>query len=148
MLRLLIVAFVSAAALPASAQASEALKKARVPPEVLLADLGIGSSDEEIARQVAAASAYPLGSRENPVRVGGPQGQQDYIARLRCVDGSEPRTSMREDAGIGAFGSVVQGFHLDCGAAAPGKVRLVMDMYHAEHREEGAPVGFRIVPAP
>jgi hypothetical protein len=139
---------VFAAAAPASAQGSEALKQARVSPEALLADLGVGSSDEEIARQVAAASAHPLGTRENPVRVGGPQGQQDYITRLRCEDGREPKTSIREDAGIGAFGSVVQAFQLDCGAAAPGNVRLVMDMYHAEHREERAPLGFRIVPAP
>jgi hypothetical protein len=146
MFRLMIVALVVLA--PASAHATEVLKRARVAPEALLADLGVGSSDEEIARQVAAASAHPLGTRENPVRVGGPQGQQDYIARLRCADGSEPQASTREDAGIGAYGSVVQAFGLDCGAAAPGRVQLYMDMYHAEHREEGAPLGFRIVLAP
>ena len=117
-----------------------------VPPEELLRQLGVGVSDEEMDSAVAAAAAHPLGSMENPVRVGGPEGQQAYIARLRCANGSSPRVGQRASAGVGAFGTIVDVFPLDCGAAAPGKVRLVMDMYHAEHREDRAPAGFTIVP--
>jgi hypothetical protein len=36
----------------------------------------------------------------------------------------------------------VQRFQLDCGSAAPGKVDLMMDMYHEEHSETRAPAGF------
>ena len=40
------------------------------------------------AALVAAAEAHPLGSLENPVRVGGPDGERAYLARLRCTNGS------------------------------------------------------------
>ena len=39
------------------------------------------------------------------------------------------------------FGTIVDAFPLDCGAAAPGQTQLLMDMYHEEHAEaavEGA----------
>ena len=47
-------------------------------------------------------------------------------------------------AGVGAYGSLVDAWPLDCGAAAPGKVSLVMDKYHEEHPEQAAPAGFAI----
>ena len=115
-------------------------------PEQLLAQLGIGVSDEELERAVAAASAHPLGSAENPVRVGGPEGERAYIARLRCADGAAPRVGQRGSAGVGAYGTIVDLYPLDCGAAAPGRFGLVMDMYHEEHREDRAPAGFAITP--
>lgn len=136
-----------AALLAAPAAAFQPKPGARtIPPEELLRQLGIGVSDEEVDSAVAAAAAHPLGSLENPVRVGGPEGQQAYMARLRCADGSAPKIGQRATAGEGAFGTIVDAFPLDCGASAPGKVRLVMDMYHAEHREDRAPAGFTIVP--
>ena len=116
------------------------------PPQQVLAQMGEGSTDAELERAVAAASAFPLGSLHNPVRVGGPLGQQAYLARLRCGDGSRPSLGKAVSAGAGGFGSVVQRFQLDCGTAAPGKVELVMDMYHEEHRETRAPAGLALQP--
>lgn len=113
-------------------------------PEEVLAQMGEGSFDAELAGAVAQASAFPLGSIQNPVRVGGPQGQQAYLARLRCADGSRPSIGQGAGAGAGGFGSIVQRFQVDCGAAGPGKLDLMMDMYHQEHRETRAPAGFTI----
>ena len=115
-----------------------------IAPEQLLGQLGVGVSDEALAEAVAAAAAHPLGSIENPVRVGGPQGERAYIARLRCADGKAPKVGMRGSAGVGAFGTIVDVYPLDCGDAAPGRTELVMDMYHAEHREDRAPPGFTL----
>ena len=146
-MRALSLAFIlSTAALATAAHAAEKIGARTSSPEQLLADLGLGVSDAELERAVAAAAAFPLGTIENPVRVGGPHGERAYIARLRCADGSRPRIGQRGSAGIGAFGTIVDIYPLDCGAAAPGKVGLVMDMYHEEHREERAPAGFAIDP--
>ena len=95
-------------------------------------------------RQLAAAAdAHPLGSLENPVRVGGPEGERAYLGRLRCQDGQAPQVGTRRDAGIGAFGSVVAAYELSCGGQAR---RVAFDMYHAEHVENRAPAGFTLRP--
>jgi hypothetical protein len=114
-------------------------------PESMLAGMGLAPDQDDLAAAIAAAAAHPLGSRENPVRVGGPDGERAYIARLRCGDGSTPRVGPRGSMGEGAFGSIVDGYPLDCGAASPGRTTLVMDMYHEEHRETRAPDGFTLV---
>ena len=98
---------------------------------------------DDLAEALAAAAAHPLGTRENPVRVGGPEGERAYIARLRCPGGAEPAVGPRRDAGVGGFGTVVASYALDCGTT---RFDLVMDMYHEEHREERAPAGFAILP--
>lgn len=131
----------AALAMPAAAQK---LGERTIPPEQILAEMGSGNSDEELAKAVAAASVHPLGTMENPVRVGGPEGSRAYIARLRCSDGSAPAIGQRTSAGVGAFGSIVDAWALDCGKVAPGQTRLVMDMYHAEHDEMRAPAGFTL----
>jgi hypothetical protein len=110
-------------------------------PKDLLAGLGFDAVDEAA---FAAARAHPLGSVQNPVRVGGPEGERAYLARLRCADGSAPRIGAKGSAGVGAFGSVTNAFPLDCGAAGPRQTSLVMDMYHSEHREDRAPPGFQL----
>jgi len=115
-------------------------------PDQVLAELGGGVSDEELARAVAAASAFPLGTAENPVRVGGPDGARAYVARLRCADGSRPKVGQTGSAGVGAFGTIVDRYPLDCAAAAPGRFDAVIDLYHAEHAEDRAPAGFVIAP--
>ena len=141
----LFIAMAAAFAVP-SAAAEKKVGERTTSPEELLRELGLGVSDEEVERAVAAAAAHPLGTIENPVRVGGPDGERAYIARLRCADGAKPRVGSRASAGVGAFGTIVDLYPLDCGAAAPGKVELVMDMYHGEHREDRAPAGFTIEP--
>jgi len=143
MRQIIVFAIVLTLAAPVSAQK---VGERTTPPEVLLAELGLGVSDAELARAVAAADAHPLGSKENPVRVGGPDGERSYISRLRCADGQRPAIGTRNSHGTGAFGTIVDIYPLDCGAAAPGKAELVMDMYHAEHDETRAAAGFTLSP--
>jgi hypothetical protein len=115
-------------------------------PEALLEAMGLAPDQDDIRQAVEAAVAHPLGSLKNPVRVGGPAGERAYIARLRCSDGSAPKVGERANGGVGAFGTIVDLYPLDCGRAAPGRTELVMDMYHEEHREDSPPPGFAILP--
>jgi hypothetical protein len=135
------------AALAAPAIAQSEIGERTASPDQVLGMLGQGVSDEELNNAIAEAAAHPLGTAKNPVRVGGPEGERGYIARLRCADGTRPRVGQRGSAGVGAFGSIVDLYPLDCGAAAPGKFGLVMDMYHEEHKEQRAPAGFTIDPS-
>ena len=136
----------AAALLAASPAFGQELGERSRAPEQILAELGLAPDQDDLAEAIAAADAHPLGTRENPVRVGGPPGERAYIARLRCADGRSPRVGQRGSAGTGAFGTIVDVYPLDCGEAAPGQVDLVMDMYHAEHEEDRAPPGFSIIP--
>jgi len=132
------------AAVPAAAQPKPGDRT--VSPEQMLREFGLGPDQDDLREALAAAEAYPLGTMANPVRVGGPEGERAYIARLRCGDGTPPQVGQRANAGVGAFGTIVDVYLLDCGRAAPGRFELVMDMYHEEHRESRAPAGFTLVP--
>ena len=132
------------AAAPAAAQPKPGDRTTT--PEQMLREMGLAPEQDDLREAIEAAAAHPLGTAQNPVRVGGPQGERAYIARLRCGDGSQPRVGQRGSAGIGAFGTIVDVYPLDCGSAAPGRFDLVMDMYHAEHRETRAPAGFSLLP--
>lgn len=132
------------AALIAGPATAQKLGARTASPAQVLAQMEGGSLDDELARQIAAASAHPLGTAENPVRVGGPEGERSYLARLRCSNGRTPLIGARSAAGTGAFGSIVASYSLDCGAAAPGRRQVIMDMYHAEHDERSAPAGFTL----
>jgi hypothetical protein len=110
------------------------------------ARLAVGASlipDADQDPLIAAAAAFPLGSAQNPVRVGGPAGERAYLSRLRCADGASPRLGARSDGGVGAFGSLVAAYRLECAAGA---TNVVIDMYHEEHVEDRAPPGFSIIP--
>lgn len=135
--------FLILAALAAAQPAPEPIGRRTQTPAQLLAQYDPAAEDEAL---IAAAAAHPLGSMENPVRVGGPDGARAYLARLRCADGNAPRIGASSSLGIGAFGSVVEGFPLDCGSAEPAAVTLVLDLYHQEHAEDRAPSGFTILP--
>lgn len=136
-----------AMALEVPAAAQDKIGERTASPEQVLQMLGAGPVDEDMERAIAEAAEFPLGTVKNPVRVGGPEGERAYIARLRCGDGSRPGVGRRGSAGVGAFGSVVDLYPLDCGNAAPGRFDLVMDMYHEEHVEKRAPAGFSIGPS-
>ena len=129
-------ALLTLAAVPASAQE---LGARTASPEAMVAQMNQASPEDEMRALVAAADAHPLGTPENPVRVGGPEGEHAYLGRLRCADGAMPRIGARREAGIGAFGSVVAAYEVACGAAAG---RIVFDMYHEEHVETRAPAEF------
>lgn len=142
----ILIALLLSLGLAASPAAAQQLGQRTQAPPSLLRTFGLAPDEDGVRELVEAAQQHPLGSRENPVRVGGPQGERDYIARLRCADGSRPQVGPRASAGIGAFGTIVDVYPLDCGNAAPGRIELVMDMYHEEHREDRAPPGFGIEP--
>lgn len=130
---------------PAAAQTPN-LGKRTAPPEQSMAGIGGGSSDAEIARAEAAAAASPFGSLQNPVRVGGPEGERAYVARLRCADGRPPRPGAPHPGGTDPYGSVAELVALDCGTAAPSRTEIAIDLYFEEHREDKAPGGFTLVP--
>ncbi len=114
-------------------------------PRQTIEQMGLAPSRQDVARAVERARQRPLGTQENPVRVSGPGGEHAYIARLRCGNGQAPRVGQRRNTGVGAFGTIVDVWPLDCGDAAPGRFELVMDMYHDDHVESQAPAGFTLV---
>lgn len=115
-------------------------------PRQMMERMGMAPSERQIARAVERARSQPLGTAANPVRVSGPGGERAYIARLRCADGTSPRVGDRHNDGVGAFGTIVDVYPLNCGDAAPGRFRLIMDMYHDDHQENAAPAGFTLTP--
>jgi hypothetical protein len=102
-------------------------------------------SGPDLARRIEAAHAFPLGSRENPVRVDRPPGQRAYLSRLRCAGGGTPDFNRVGSFGSGPFGSIIDGYELRCAGEGRGS-RIFLDMYHPEHREDAAPPGFTIAP--
>lgn len=89
----------------------------------------------------SAINALPLGARGNPVRVHTPSGQRAYLSRLVCPGGGTPTFGRRGSMGAGPYGTVVDGYDVDCA----GTVRqVVMDMYHPGHVETRAVDGFTI----
>ena len=112
-------------------------------PDQMVGAMNRLSPEEEMQQLAAAADAHPLGTVDNPVRVGGPEGEHAYLGRLRCPDGAAPRVGARREVGVGAFGSVVAAYEVACGAQAG---RIVFDMYHEEHVETRAPAGFTLRP--
>ncbi|MEA3029420.1 MAG: hypothetical protein QOG13_745 [Sphingomonadales bacterium] len=129
--------------LPASPALAQRLGARTASPETMVAQMRQDSPEEEMRALVAAAEAHPLGTAENPVRVGGPAGERAYLAHLRCAGGAAPRVGARREAGIGAFGSIVAAYEVSCGADGN---RIVFDMYHEEHVETRAPAGFTLAP--
>lgn len=110
-------------------------------PEEMLGQMDQAATEAEMQRLIAEAAAFPLGSIDNPVRVGGPEGERAYLARLRCADGAAIRLGARNDSGVGAFGTVTGAYTVSCGGTTR---RIVFDMYHEEHVENRAPPGFTI----
>ena len=134
----------SLAALAAAAAPQQSPREQSPVPRDMLAAVGAGNTDEAIEQAIAAASAHPLGTAANPIRVGGPDGAHAYFAGLRCADGKSPRIGVPREGGVGAFGSILQLYTLDCGSAAPGRVNLNVDLYQEEHKETRAPAGFQV----
>ena len=129
---------------PALAQAPR--EESPAPREILEA-FGEGRSDADLARITAAAAAFPLGTLENPIRTGGPEGAHAYLVRLRCPDGSVPVVSPRVSGGVGAFGSITDRHDVTCGPSGP-TAALIFDLYHEGYVERRAPRGFAIEPRP
>jgi hypothetical protein len=139
-----IVPFLAAAALLAAPAAAQKLGARTSTPDQVLGQEAAVDPMAEADRIAAAAAAYPLGTEQNPVRVGGPEGARAYIARLRCADGSRPRIGARSTGGVGAYGTFTERYPLDCAGAAPGRTVIAFDFYHQEHVERQAAAGFAI----
>jgi hypothetical protein len=89
----------------------------------------------------AAINAVPLGDKGNPVRVSMPPGQHAYLSRLMCPSGGAPTFGRVGSFGVGPYGTIVDGYDVDC----TGSKRLVyMDMYHPGYVERRAVPGFTI----
>lgn len=131
-------------ALAASAAAAEKPGDRTVSPGQMLGQMAPVDPRAENAAIAAAAAVHPLGSAQNPVRVAGPAGARDYLTRLRCSDGSRPVQGPHGPGAVGAYGSLTEAYPLDCGAAAPGRVVLALDLYHEEDAESRAPAGFTL----
>jgi len=125
--------------------AGPAAQAPQCPSLALMVELGAAMPAEQLRAARAAAEAHPLGSRENPIRVCGPNGERAYLARLRCADGAAPRIGQRNSIGAGPYRTILDRYPLDCGGAAPGRTELIMDMYHDEP-ETRAAAGFGIAP--
>jgi hypothetical protein len=133
-----------AAALLAAPASAEKLGARTATPQQVLGEMAPADPLAEAEQIAAAAAVHPLGTPENPVRVGGPQGARAYIARLRCADGSRPQVGARVSGPVGAYGTLTERYPLDCGAAAPGRVAVAFDFYHEEHVEAHPAAGFAI----
>jgi len=89
----------------------------------------------------ATINAVPLGEKGNPVRVHMPPGQHAYLSRLVCSNGAPPTFRRVGNFGVGVYGTVIDGYDVDCA----GTKRLVyMDMYHPDYIERRPVPGFTI----
>ena len=88
-----------------------------------------------------AINALPLGDKGNPVRVNTPRGQHAYLSRLACPDGAPPTFRRVGNFGIGVYGTIIDGYDVDCAGT---KRMVFMDMYHPEYVERRPVPGFTI----
>ena len=98
---------------------------------------------ERLQTAMAAASAHPLGTEENPVRANMPEGQRAYLARLRCSNGSAPEFFRAGSVGEGPYGKIMDLYELRCAAGEPATASVYIDMYH-DHVEDRPVPGFSI----
>ena len=137
---LLLLALLVPATLPAVAQE---IGDRTASPRTHLPAGALAPGQDDLEAAIRAAEAHPLGTLANPIRVGGPEGERAYLARLRCPGGAAPNIGPRSEGGVDAYGTLAGAYDVACGAAA---TRLVFDMYHEEHVEVRAPVGFTLTP--
>ena len=63
-------------------------------------------------------------------------GERAYLAQAPLQRRPRRRSFERMGSfGAGAYGNILDGYTVDCGAAAPGKVQIFMDMYHGGYVE-------------
>lgn len=97
-----------------------------------------------LAKLIEAAQAYPLGSKDNPVRADMPGGQRAYLNRLRCADGKRPTYQRVGSFGAGVYQRIIDGYEVKCEGSTPEMTMVYMDMYHPGHKEAAAVPGFTI----
>lgn len=108
----------------------------------LMRMLGGGLTGKKLKRAIEKADAYPLGSKDNPVRVDGPLGERAYLGRLRCADGNAPDFDRDGSVGSGPYGYIMDLYSVRCREAPV--VSVYMDMYHSDAVESRPVPGFAI----
>ncbi len=94
--------------------------------------------------QLQQVQKNPLGTKENPVRVQGVEGEYRYLARLRCPEGKPPVVDRIGSAGdLSPYGSIMDMYNVVCDA--PPNRTVFIDMYHPGHVEPVPVPGFTIV---
>lgn len=90
-----------------------------------------------------AGDQAPLGSVKNPVLCDAVGGEREYLARLRCDDGTAPAFGRVGSLGRGADGHNLDRYLVQCEGEAI--VEVMMDLYHYDYREMTPVPGFAIV---
>lgn len=90
---------------------------------------------------------YPLGSKENPIRVDGPAGEREYISRLICINGEPVSDSKRlGSAGVSPYGFTMDLYSIVCDSTDGAiDITIYMDMYHRDNEEKRAADGFSTI---
>ena len=94
--------------------------------------------------ELRSAAAFPLGSRDNPVRATRAPGQRAYLTRLRCADGSSPSFSRSGSVGYSRYNNIMDVYEVLCADSKPAQTAVFMDMYHPGYVENDAVPGFTI----
>lgn len=102
---------------------------------------GFATARDASAQRAATPidTTKPLGSFENPILTRGPSGEAEYIARIRCPDGTRVRVLTRGSRVGGPHGHIIDVYELECEAQSTTHI-VHMDMYHGEGDRERRPV--------
>jgi hypothetical protein len=117
---------------------------------------GLGNDEGDDGRQrrqlqylaaLEQARQYRLGSRRNPVRVGSPREQHDYLSRLRCKGDRTPEYRyVRVEGELTPWGHEMDRYAVSCPDGR--STTVFMDTHHSDHIEDQAISGFTLAPAP
>lgn len=87
---------------------------------------------------------HPLGSKSNPIRSDGPQGQREYLSRLICTN-NEPVSDFSRAGSVGEspWGFITDLYIVICDTDN-GVIEheVYMDLYHTGYKESGVANGF------
>jgi hypothetical protein len=89
----------------------------------------------------ASDPAPPLGSAANPVRAHTFLGEIEYLARLRCPDGTRPHTQRLRPPRVEAHGHRLVGYRVRC-IYLNTEVQVFLDSFHPDYAETEAVGGF------
>lgn len=90
-------------------------------------------------------ATYPLGSKDNPVRVFMPEGQRAYLNSLKCVNGGLVKYKRLGSVGEGPYGFMLDLYEVKCELKSKGiekEYSIYMDMYHKNYQENKVVDGF------
>jgi hypothetical protein len=112
---------------------------AQGPGSIEIFDMLVPGERRHVTPDWKTITAYPLGTRENPVRAFQPPGEREYLGRLVCPGGSRPAFRRVGSIGPGPYTSVLDDYAVTCGEVVH---RIIIDMYHPGYVECLAVPGF------